>query len=401
MTREGFGPEAVGALSGYRIVDVSQVISGPVCTRILGDQGADVVKVEPLGGDLTRLMGDAGRGMSPIFATTNRNKRSLALDLKNERGVEVVRRLARDADVFVQNFRPGAAERLGIGEPELRAENPRLVYVSISGFGETGPYAGKRVYDPVIQALSGLTAIQGGTKGRPAMLRLIVPDKVTALSAAQAITAALLARERTGAGQHVRLAMLDAVVAFMWPEGMAYHTYVGDDVAHLKPPDRRELVFETVDGHMIVGTVAHREWVAFCRAAERPDLLDDPRFASAAGLVRYAEERLALMAEILAARTTDEWLERFDAAEVPCAPVLTRESLPHHPQIVENGLVVESTHPIAGPMREARPPERLDATPSGLRRPAPGLGEHSDELLGEAGYAAHEIVALRETGVVA
>jgi crotonobetainyl-CoA:carnitine CoA-transferase CaiB-like acyl-CoA transferase len=391
----------VGALAGLRIIDVSQVISGPVCTRILGDQGADVVKVEPLGGDLTRHLGSGGRGMSPVFATSNRNKRSLALDLKNERGVEILRRLARDADVFVQNFRPGAAERLGIGASVLRAENPRLVYVSISGFGETGPYAGKRVYDPVIQALSGLTAIQGGVTGKPAMLRLIVPDKVTALSAAQAITAALLARERTGRGQHVRLAMLDAVVAFMWPEGMAYHTFVGDDVAQMRPPDRRELVFETRDGHMVVGTVAHREWVAFCEAVGRPDLHADARFSSAAGLVQNAEARLALMAEILAERTTDDWLERLDAAEVPCAPVLTRESLPSHPQIVENGLVVESTHPIAGPMREARPAERLDATPSALRRPAPGLGEHSDELLGEAGYAPHEISALREAGVVA
>jgi crotonobetainyl-CoA:carnitine CoA-transferase CaiB-like acyl-CoA transferase len=394
-------PANGGALTGYRIIDLSQVISGPVCTQILGDQGADVVKIEPLGGDLTRLLGGGGRGMSPLFATANRNKRSLALDLKSEAGVEVVKRLARGADVFVQNFRPGAAERLGIGEPELRALDPRLVYISISGFGEKGPYAHKRVYDPVIQALSGLTAIQGGTRGKPAMMRLIVPDKVTALASAQAITAALLARERSGEGQHVRLAMLDAVVAFMWPEGMAYHTFVGDDMAHVEPPDRRELVYETRDGHMIVGTVAHREWVAFCEAVERPDLLEDPRFRSAAGLVQHAEARLDLMAEILATRTTDEWLERLDRAQVPCAPVLTREELPHHPQIMENELVVESTHPIAGRMREARPAARFERTPSSLRLPAPGLGEHSDELLAEAGYAPAEVDAMREAGIVA
>jgi len=390
-----------GALQGFRIIDVSQVISGPVCTRILGDQGADVVKIEPISGDLTRALGGGGRGMSPIFATSNRNKRSLALDLKAQRGVDAVRRLCRDADVFVQNFRPGAAERLGIGEAELRADNPRLVYVSISGFGEQGPYTHKRVYDPVIQALSGLTAIQGGTRGKPAMLRLIVPDKVTSLTAAQAITAALLARERTGRGQHVRLAMLDAVVAFMWPEGMAYHTFLGDDVAGLQAPDRRELVFETRDGYVVVGTVAHREWVAFCEACERPDLLEDARFRSAAGLVKNAEARLELMGEILATRTSDEWIARLDAAQVPCAPVLTREELCDHPQIVENQLVVESRHPIAGHMREARPAERLDDTPSSLRRPAPGLGQHSDELLGEAGYTADEIRALRGAGIVA
>jgi crotonobetainyl-CoA:carnitine CoA-transferase CaiB-like acyl-CoA transferase len=397
-TRDGDEP---GALAGFRVIDLSQVISGPVCTRILGDQGADVVKIEPLEGDLTRHLGGAGRGMSPLFATANRNKRSLALDLKRAAGLEVVRRLVRGADVFVQNFRPGAAERLGVGEAELRAIEPRLVYASISGFGEKGPYAHQRVYDPVIQALSGLTDIQGGTSGRPAMMRLIVPDKVTALTAAQAITAALLARERSGRGQHVRLAMLDAVVDFMWPEGMAYHTFVGDDVAHVKAPERRELVFETRDGFMIVGTVAHREWLAFCEAAERPDLIEDPRFRSAAGLVRHAEARLELMAGILAGRSTAEWLERLDRAEVPCAPVLTREELPHHPQIVENELVVESTHPIAGRMRQARPAARFGATPSALRRPAPGLGEHGDELLAEAGYAAGEIRALRESGVIA
>ncbi len=390
-----------GPLAGIRVIDASQVISGPVGTRILGDQGADVIKIEPLAGDITRAMGGGARGMSPVFATANRNKRSIALDLKQEAGIEVVRRLVRDADVFVQNFRPGAAERIGIGAESLRALNPRLVYVSISGFGERGPYAHKRVYDPIIQALSGLTAIQGGTRGKPAMMRLIVPDKVTALASAQAVTAALLARERTGQGQHVRLAMLDAVVEFMWPEGMAYHTFVGDDVAHVKAPDRRELVFETRDGFMIVGTVAHREWLAFCEAVERPELAEDSRFRSTAGLVKYAEERLELMAEILATRTTPEWLERFDRHDVPSAPVLTREALPEHPQIVANELVVESTHPVAGRMREARPGARFEATPSALQRPAPTLGEHGDEVLAEAGYSAGEIAKLCEQGVLA
>ncbi len=188
-----------GPLHGYRVVDVSQMISGPVATMILGDQGADVIKVEPPGrGDLTRALGGGARRMSPIFATSNRNKRGLVLDLKNEKGLDVLKKLVATADLFVQNFRPGAAERLGIGEEALRAVRPDLIYVSISGFGETGPYAQKRVYDPVIQALSGLADIQGGSGKRPRMMRLIVPDKVTALAAAQAMTAALLSRERTG-----------------------------------------------------------------------------------------------------------------------------------------------------------------------------------------------------------
>ena len=205
-----------GALSGFRIVDVSQVISGPVATRILADQGADVIKVEPPGGDILRHMGGKG-GLAPTFTTTNRSKRAVVLDLKKPEGLATLKRLVASADVFVQNNRPGAAERMGIGEDALRAVNPRLIYVSISGFGESGPYSHKRVYDPLIQGMSGLAEIQGGPGGRPALVRVIVPDKVTALTAAQSITAALLSRERTGEGQHVRLSMLDAVIAFVWP----------------------------------------------------------------------------------------------------------------------------------------------------------------------------------------
>jgi crotonobetainyl-CoA:carnitine CoA-transferase CaiB-like acyl-CoA transferase len=389
-----------GPLDGYRIVDVTQMISGPVATRILGDQGADVIKVEPKTGDLTRGLGGAGRKMSPIFATTNRNKRSVVLDLKSERGVAVLKRLVAEADVFVQNFRPGAAERMGIGEAALRAVRPDLIYVSISGFGESGPYAGKRVYDPVIQALSGLASIQGGSNDRPRMLRLIVPDKLTAITAAQAITAALLARERTGQGQHLRLAMLDAVVAFMWPEGMARHTYLGDDIGLSRPPDVRDLVFETADGYMTAGTVALREWHAFCRAVGKPEWLEDPRFRSGAGLVKHADARLELMASVLATRTTDEWLAILDEAQVPCGPILTREALPDHPQVIENALVVESDHANTGRMQQARPPERFDHTPSEIRRPAPLLGEHSDEVLAELGYSGDEVDGLREAGVL-
>jgi len=389
-----------GPLEGFRVIDLSQMISGPVATRILADQGADVIKVEPAHGDLTRGLGGATRRMAPIFATTNRNKRSIVLDLKQAAGVDALKQLVRTADVMVQNFRPGTAERMGIGAAEMQAQNPRLIYVSISGFGESGPYAAKRVYDPVIQALSGLASIQGGSAGRPRMLRLIVPDKLTGVTAAQAITAALLARERTGKGQHVRLAMLDAVIAFMWPEGMARHTFIGKDIGHSRPPDVRDLVFETRDGYMTAGTVAHREWVAFCKAFGRDAWLEDPRFRSAAGLVKYADARLELMAEVLAERTTRENCEILDAAQVPCAPILTRDELLEHPQILANQIVVESEHPHLGSMRQARPAERFEDTPSSLRRPAPLLGEHTDEVLAEAGLTPDQIAKLHRAGVV-
>ncbi|MBW2495058.1 MAG: CoA transferase, partial [Deltaproteobacteria bacterium] len=205
-----------GPLEGYRIVDLTAMVSGPIATMMLADQGADVIKVEPPGqGDLVRAIGEARSGITPLFATSNRGKRSISIDLKRAEGVALLKRLVATADVFAQNFRPGTVERMGIGESALRAVAPNLIYVSINGFGEQGPYAQQRVYDPVIQAASGLAAVQRDRKtGRPQMVRTIVADKLTALTAAQAMTAALLSRERTGEGQHVRLAMLDAMVSF-------------------------------------------------------------------------------------------------------------------------------------------------------------------------------------------
>jgi crotonobetainyl-CoA:carnitine CoA-transferase CaiB-like acyl-CoA transferase len=391
-----------GPLAGYRIVDLTQMVSGPMATMILGDQGADVIKVEPRGGDLTRALGGAGDGLAPLFVTTNRNKRSLVVDLKQPRGVELLKRLVARADVFVQNFRPGAVERLGLGEPELRAERPDLVYVSISGFGESGPYAQQRVYDPVIQALSGLASIQGDpTTGRPRMIRLIVPDKVTALTAAQAITAALLARERTGRGQHVRLAMLDAVIAFLWPEGMTAHTFVDRRHDATRPLETRDLVFETVDGYLTAGAVSDAEWAGLARALEHPEWTDDPRFATPVARIRNANARLDQTAEVLRTRSTGEWLARLRAEGVPSAPVLAREQVIDDPQVRANGVIVESVHPRAGRMRQPRPAARFAETPSAIRRAAPVAGEHTDEVLREVGFSGEAIRELRAGGVVA
>jgi crotonobetainyl-CoA:carnitine CoA-transferase CaiB-like acyl-CoA transferase len=390
-----------GPLDGYRIIDVTQMISGPVATMILGDQGADVIKVEPPGrGDLTRALGGGARRMSPIFATSNRNKRGLVLDLKNDEGVDVLKRLVATADVFVQNFRPGAVDRMGIGYDDLRAVKPDLIYVSISGFGETGPYSQKRVYDPVIQALSGLADIQGGSAGRPRMLRLIVPDKVTALTAAQAMTSALLVKERSGNGQHVRLAMLDAVISFLWPEGMARHTFVGPDVGISRPTEVRDLVFETTDGYITAGAVSDAEWHGLANALDHPEWLEDERFKTPAGRVKHADVRLEMTADVLATRSSDEWLEVLDRHQVPCAPVMRREDLVDNVQVVANDLIVESEHPLTGRMRQARPPIRFEATPSEIRRPAPGLGEHNEELLAELGFDEAAIGALRAAGVL-
>src|SRR5215469_6882920 len=306
-----------GPLDGYRIVDVTQMISGPMATMILADQGADVIKVEPPStGDLTRALAGRRHKMSPTFAVANRNKRSVVIDLKQPRGVDLLKRMVARADLFVQNFRPGTADRMGIGEAALRGVKPDLVYVSISGFGETGPYVHKRTYDPVIQALSGLASIQADTEsGRPKMLRIIVPDKVTALTAAQAMTAALLARQRTGEGQHVRLAMLDAVIAFLWPEGMAAYTFVGTNRSSIRAAKARELIFETTDGYITAAANTDSEWQGMCRALERPQWLADERFKTPVDRIRNADVRLEMTAEVLKNKSSAQWLERLRASQ--------------------------------------------------------------------------------------
>ncbi|HEY2525375.1 MAG TPA: CoA transferase [Candidatus Binataceae bacterium] len=392
-----------GPLSGVRVVDLTQNLSGPMATMILGDQGADVIKVEPPGiGDFTRAMGGTKRGVAPGFAMINRNKRSVALNLRDPRGLALLKRMVASADLFVQNHRPGVAERMGVGETALRAVKPDLIYVSISGFGESGPYADQRVYDPVIQALSGLAAIQADVEtGRPHMIRLIIPDKVTALTAAQAMTAALFARQRTGEGQHVRLAMLDAVIAFLWPEGMAAYTFVGNNRSSLRAARARELIFETADGFITAAANTDSEWQGLCRALERPQWLKDERFRTPVDRIRNADVRLELTAEALKAKGSAEWLERLRANQVPCAPVLSREEMMRNAQVVANQLIVESAHPHAGPMRQPRPAARFERTPATLARFAPLLGEHTDEVLAEAGVAAAELASLREQGVIA
>lgn len=392
-----------GPLDGVRVIDCSSFLSGPLATRVLGDQGADVIKLEPPGrGDLTRALGAARGGMGALFAVSNRNKRSAVLDLKQPAARGVLHRLVAGADVFVQNFRPGAAERLGAGEAALRAARPDLIYVSISGFGEVGPYAGKRVYDPVIQALSGLADIQRDREsGRPRMVRTVVPDKLTGMTAAQAITAALFARQRTGRGQHLRLAMLDAALEFLWPEGYAGYTWVGGDAPGARRTLAQDLIFETADGWITAGAVSRREWEGLARAADRPEWLTDARFRSAALLVRHADARLALMADALRTRSTGAWLERLEHEGVPCAPVLRRREVLEHPQVKANAIVVESEHPHAGPMRQPRPAARFEDTPSAIARPAPVLGEHTDEVLAEAGYDADAVARLRADGTVA
>ena len=390
-----------GPLHGFRILDLSAVISGPYGTMILADQGADVIKVEPPGtGDFTRSAGNKSGGMSASFLNNNRNKRSIALDLRHPDGVAVVKRLAATCDVIVQNFRPGVADRLGVGEAAIRAAAPTIIYVSISGFGEVGPFSQKPVYDPIVQALSGLASVQGGSDAeRPRLVRTILPDKLTAITAAQAITAALLARARTGQGQHVRVSMLDAIVAFLWSSDMGGQTYVGKTVSQQRAASFIDLIYETKDGYMSVAVMTNDQWAALARTFGRPEWLEDPRFATTELRDLNINDRLALIQSVLIGRTTGEWMEILEPAGVPCAPVLTRSEMIHHPQIEAAGIVVESDHPQAGRLRQARNAARFSATTPELRFGAPLLGEHAVEILREAGFSDEECDSLRLTAL--
>ncbi|MBJ86532.1 MAG: CoA transferase [Pelagibacterales bacterium] len=390
-----------GPLSGITVIDLTAMISGPVCTMMLGDQGADVIKIEPLTGELTRKVGASKNGMTTSFLCANRSKRSLTLNLKDPKGITVLKKLITKADVLVQNFRPGAMKRMGLSYGEVKKLNQEIIYTSISGFGEKGPYSNQRVYDPVIQALSGLADIQRDQKTNfPKMVRTIIPDKTTGMAAAQAISSALFYKERYGTGQHIKLAMLDVMVAYLWPEGSASLSFVGEEGDPSKGQMGLDLVFQTKDNKYITaGAVTDKEWLGMCNAFDRKDLLSDPRFNTPRARFDNKTERRLLIADEIKKHNSIDILTKLHENEVPSAPILSRTELLENEQIIENNIIEFHDSKFFGNIRSPRPAPIYSDSPINGNQLAPLLGQNSIEILKEIDYKDQEIANLLQEKV--
>ncbi len=390
-----------GPLEGVRVLDFSTMVSGPVAARMLADQGADVIKVESPNGDEMRKIGNQRNGLTAAFMSCNRGKRGICMDLKNDHAKDALRDLIKSTDVLIQNFRPGAMARMGFGEAEVRKLKQDIIYVSISGFGEEGPYAHQRVYDPVIQALCGATDIQADRDtGRPKMFRIIIADKVTSLTAAQAVSSALFARERTGDGEHIQLSMLDAMVSFFWPEGMSGITFVGDEIDVTRYQGTMDLIYETANGYITAGAISDAEWRGMCNALNKPEWSDDERFNNTTVRFKNAELRKQMTAAELATWDREEILARLDAEGVPSAPLLTRLDLLEDEQIAINGTIEIYDWEGHGQIRQARPAASFATHANHIDRAAPWMGQHNREILTEIGYTDSTVDTLVEQGAL-
>lgn len=393
-----------GPLEGIRIVEVGEVISAPLAVMMLAEQGAEVIKVEPPShGEESRQLSNYRAGMAGLYANCNHGKRSIGLDLKTAEGLELLYRLVRRADVFVQNWRPGAAERLRVAEPDLRRQNERLIYASVTGYGDGGPYAGRRGYDPIFQSLTGWVAAQLNPEVPiPDLVRNAIVDKATAYTLAQAITAALFARERGAPGQHVRVSMLDAGLVFFWPDGMLRHTLVGDDVENPMVPGERYQLTTTRDGQLVVWAGTAEQMRGTLRAVGRDDLASAPGQRGREMLrPENIRERTEAVAHGLSNLTTEQAYRRMLECEVPAAPILDHAQVLVDPQIAHNGTVLEAVHPIYGRYRRARPAARFSQTVPAPTPPAALYAEHGDAILAELGVGSGEREQLRANGVVA
>ena len=393
------------ALEGLVVLDLTRILSGPFATMTLGDLGADVIKIEQPGtGDDTRQWGPPSQtGEAAYFLSINRNKRSLAVDLKTPEGLATVRALARTADIVVENFRPGTASRLGVGYDDLAVDNPGLIYASISGYGQTGPDAQRGGYDAIAQARSGIMSVTGEADGPPVRVGVSSADLVAGMWATIGILAALHEKTRTGQGQWVDISLLDGSVALLTYVAGGY--FASGDVpkrygsAH--PTIAPYQAFASADGFVMVAVGNDRLWTRFTMALERAELADDPRFRSNPLRVEHREELISLLEPLLVGRSTAEWVRLLDLAGVPVGPIQTVDEALVDPQVLARGMVTEVQHPSIGTLAQINCPIRLTRTPVAVRIAPPLLGQHTDDVLLGAGFSAESIQSLRKVGAVA
>lgn len=393
-----------GPLHGVRILELTSVVLGPWACQILGDLGADVIKIEPTHGEIARWMAPPQKaGLTGFYTQMNRNKRSLALDLKSPEGITIIKKLAESADILVENFRGGVVDRLGIGYDALRPLNERLIYVSITGFGPTGPYADRPAYDPIAQGLVGMMPIQGKPfGGKPQLIQSAIVDKTTGTTAAGVAIAALYARDRpggTGKGQRVDVPMIDAWAANSLPDMIPVDSFMPNDMQDPAPLAVLR-TFETADGFVVGMALQDNHFKDLCRALECTELLDRPGMRNVGERINDFGPWLDAIGEVMKRFSTEELLSRLDAKGVPFGPVKTIRQFAEDPQARHNRTIFDAEHPEAGTMRYVRYPGHLSETPASLHRHPPRLGEHSREVLREAGYSDVAIERLIEDKVV-
>lgn len=393
-----------GPLAGVRVIDLTSVMMGPYATMILGDYGADVIKVESPEGDVMRYAAPMrSPRMGAMYLQGNRNKRSIVLDLKKPRGREALLRLSGTADVFVHNVRPAAMRRLKLGPDDLLGINPRLVYVALHGFGETGPYAGRPAYDDLIQGLTALPALVGKITGEPRYSPATIADRIVGLNATHAILAGLLHRDRTGEGQAIEIPMFETMAQFVLGDHMAGRSYdppIGPPgYSRLLAPDRRP--YRTRDGYICALIYTDKHWNAFFHAIGETDSDQrDPRFRDMSARTRNYDHVYKWLADLIETRTTEEWMHLFEEADIPCGPMHDLDSLIDDPHLSSVGFFKEIDHPTEGPLRVAGPAAHWSRTPSSVRSHPPLLGEHSDDILREAGFSDGDIDALANEGAM-
>lgn len=394
-----------GALDGYRIIDITSILLGPYGTQLLGDAGADVIKVEaPPLGDSTRYLGRArSPGMGGPFLNMNRNKRSIALDLKQDSAKAALVKLIETADVLVHNMRPQAIARLGFAYDDVRAIKPDIIYCGCYGFSQQGRYKDKPAYDDLIQACSGLAGLFEAVQGEPKFAPTVMVDKLTGLMMSQAVTTALLHRERTGQGQFVEVPMFETMVSFLMVEHIYEHGFVPPlgplGYKRLTTPLRRP--HRSKDGYIAVLPYSDKHWREFFRIAGRPELADDPRFADHGSRTEHVHAIYGLLAEMIAEKTTEQWLELCGEAQIPAMPVLSLDQVFADPHLADVGMFEQHDHPSEGRVVLTKPPVGYSESPSSIRRQAPRLGQHGAEVLAELGYDGAAIERMRSSGALA